>query len=314
MKKTLITSILIVLHLSIIYSQTQTVSLEPQKDNSIYSDGPDDTSNGSGDHLFAGVTNNGVLHRALIQFDLSSIPAETLIDSAMLTLEISKSNSGTQQGSIHKLLSDWGEGASNAASNEGQGAEALEGDATWNFTFLNAQSWNNPGGDFVSDASASVSIGNTGSVIFRSNKLLEDINSWLSTPESNFGLVIIVDESGGKSSKRFYSRENSNEEKRPSLTLYYEEPSTTVQSEEKTKAGMRIYSDLGRKTIQLRSDYETASYAIKIYSILGALLTEKTVELKRGLNIIDHNIDQAGLYIITVSNAEHQFSEKLLLK
>jgi hypothetical protein len=53
-----------------VHSQT-TVNILADKDNTIYSEN-NARSNGSGDYIFAGVTNAGNLRRALLHFDLSS--------------------------------------------------------------------------------------------------------------------------------------------------------------------------------------------------------------------------------------------------
>ena len=42
---------------------------------------------------------------------------------------------------LHKLMVDWGEGASNANGKEGQGAPATTNDATWRHRFYGATFW-----------------------------------------------------------------------------------------------------------------------------------------------------------------------------
>ena len=71
-------SICIFLFGTILNAQT-TVSMSPQKDNTIYSsDGA--VSNGQGISLFTGKTNGGVTHRALLKFNIASlVPAGATI-------------------------------------------------------------------------------------------------------------------------------------------------------------------------------------------------------------------------------------------
>src|SRR5947207_2629130 len=133
------------------------INLNPSKDNTIFSDGNLSNAKGS---LFAGQASfnaDFALRRSLIQFDIASaIPAGSTIENVTLTLNAARSSFGGES-SLHRLLSDWGEGTSNAGSS-GSGAAATNGDATWLHTFFNfvtPQFWNTPGGDFVPDASSS---------------------------------------------------------------------------------------------------------------------------------------------------------------
>lgn len=106
------------------------VTLTPAKDNTLYG-GAQTFSNGKGSFFFAGRTALDSISRAVIQFDVgSAIPAGSTITSASLRLYMSKTISGDQPVSLHKLSRDWGEGNSDAIGEEGQGAPAQPGDAT----------------------------------------------------------------------------------------------------------------------------------------------------------------------------------------
>ena len=107
------------------------VVLPASKDNSIYSEGS--FSNALGHGLFAGRTGTAPnRRRALIKFDLSSVPAGSTIQSASLSLTITKSPNATNRTfAFHRLTRDWGEATSNAEGDEGAGAAATTGDATW---------------------------------------------------------------------------------------------------------------------------------------------------------------------------------------
>ena len=66
-----------------------TVSLLPQKDNTLYEDPAGQLSNGQGIYLFAGKTNVPSLRRGLIAFDLASIPTNATITGATLSMFLS---------------------------------------------------------------------------------------------------------------------------------------------------------------------------------------------------------------------------------
>ena len=98
----------------------ESVTLEPSKDNTLFEDSAGSLSNGAGERLLSGRTGEPNNRRALIAFDFSSIPAGSVISSVSLTLNASKvASSSAQSTSLHRLLADWGEGASNASGQEG---------------------------------------------------------------------------------------------------------------------------------------------------------------------------------------------------
>lgn len=201
------------------------VALEPSKDNTLYNDGGAGLrSNGKGDSLFAGRTNGGgsiIGQRAVLAFEgLSLLPTPLTINSATLTLFLTKTVSGNHPAALHRLLADWGEGTSNATSSEGQGAPATTGDATWTHRFFNTVVWSTPGGDFSGSASASRLVGSgSGPYAWSSTTLATDVAGWISTPATNFGWIVIGNEATGGSAKRFGSRESSAFSERPRLVL-----------------------------------------------------------------------------------------------
>ena len=111
------------------------VQLAPSKDNTLYESGTGALSNGAGDFLFAGQTQNfNLTRRAVLSFDLvaAGIPAGATVTSVTLEMDVSRSQqANTENVSLHRLTQDWGEGTSNASANEGGGAPSTTGDATW---------------------------------------------------------------------------------------------------------------------------------------------------------------------------------------
>ena len=140
------------------------VALGPSKDNTLYFSITGGFSNGAGNHIFAGKNNSGNARRAVIAFDLASqVPAGATITGATLTRNMSRSQAGAETVKLHRLLADWGEGTSQAFGNEGGGASASSGDATWTHRFFSTATWQTTGGDFSPTVSASTSVGSIGS-------------------------------------------------------------------------------------------------------------------------------------------------------
>jgi hypothetical protein len=203
------------------------VDLAALKDNTLYESSNGTLSNGVGEHVFAGRTNQGVgsdKRRVVMAFDIAgAIPAGSKIDSVVLTLHLSKTRTGTSKVVMKRLTRDWGEGISNDSGGEGSGAPATDGDATWKHTFYDDQFWDNPGGDFVDAESASTSVGGT-TGFYKwgpTDHLVADVQQMLDDPSGGFGWVLIGDESVQRSAKRFDSRENTTRDNRPKLTVEY---------------------------------------------------------------------------------------------
>lgn len=199
---------------------TQTVTLIAARDNTIYQD-QGKVSNGAGQHIFAGNTNNSLTRRGLLAFNLGVIPPDATVISAAVTLNMSKTLFGESAVSLHAVSADWGEGDSDALGEEGAGATAMPGDATWLHTFYDGEFWAAPGGDYAAAASATVMVGSPGSYTWQSAGLLADVAGWVADPATNFGWALLGDEAGMGTAKRFDSREHPSAAARPMLTVTF---------------------------------------------------------------------------------------------
>ena len=209
-------------------AMAETVLIQATQDNTLYESPSGLFSNGSGNHLFAGVTLEQLRRRAVIAFkDLGAIPEGATITSVKLHLHLSRENSPQAAFTLHRLTSDWGEGSSKGLETEGQGANSENGDATWAHTFWPNRTWLDAGGDFVETSSAELNISIVGDYTFGSTSdMAGDVQLWLDQPPQNYGWILIGDETDlgnnlTKSARRFDSRENENEENRPVLEVQY---------------------------------------------------------------------------------------------
>lgn len=209
------------------------LQLTAVKDNTMYepSDEPGmeipARSNGKGIFLFSGKTGETAqyrLRRALLQFDLGQIPSGAVLTSASVRLHLDRQFGQDFPMSLHRLTSEWGEGNSNAGSPGGDGATPQIGDSTWLHRFHNTTSWTTSGGDFLASPSATYIIGSTIGdpyPIWTSPALLQDVLHWMGQPASNFGWILVGDETQGFTAQRFSSRENSTVNNRPRLNVNY---------------------------------------------------------------------------------------------
>ncbi|MCA9259213.1 MAG: PEP-CTERM sorting domain-containing protein [Planctomycetales bacterium] len=209
------------------------ISIAASKDNTLYETVDGSLSNGSGEWMFVGSTQTATARRSLVAFDVAAVlPANAVVQSASLQLYMSKTISDAIDVSVHRVTSDWGEGASDATGSEGGGAAATTGDATWLHAFSPSVNWTAAGGDFVSTPSATASIGSIGSYVWASTpQLAADVQAWLNNPSQNYGWELIGGEAGSGNSKRFDSRQSSIEANRPALVVEYSvvpEPTAAV--------------------------------------------------------------------------------------
>ena len=204
------------------------MTLGASRDNTLYESSQGSVSNGAGEHFFAGTNNLGDQRRGLVHFDLAAagVPATATVDSVHLTLTMSRSQTTASQSvSLHRVSAAWGEGSSNAGDEEGMGAAAASGDATWTQRFVGGAAWTVPGGDFVAAPSATLQVGGVAAYTWRSTPaMVGDLQTWVKQPAQNHGWIVIGNEATVRTAKRFASRSNSVAQTRPSLTVYYKVP------------------------------------------------------------------------------------------
>lgn len=199
------------------------------------------TSNGAGQYLFSGFTNNGTERRAVLHFDVSSIPAGSTIVAATVTLHQNRVAGGSSPSDLfglRRITADWGEGTSDGGTSEGGGGPATPNDATWCERFYQVAQWANLGGDFISPASATIAVGTTSPASYvwgPTAGLAADVQGWVDAPASNFGWILIQDlvsppplgepEGAVGTARRFDSREGT-AAVQPRLEVTYLQPPT----------------------------------------------------------------------------------------
>ena len=197
------------------------ISITPSKDNTLYEYDPaeGDHSNGAGLHFFAGENAMGELRRGVLAFDIAGlIPPGSTITAVSLTMNMSMTPAGAETVELHKLLADWGEGTSHAPQGEGDGAPATPNDATWRHRFFDTIFWITEGGDFSATVSATQSVDTTGPYTWSSTQMVGDVQSWVDDATSNFGWLVLGNETTAATAKRFDTRESASP---PMLTIQY---------------------------------------------------------------------------------------------
>ena len=204
---------------------SQTIEILADRDTTLIENPNGDVANGSGPIFQVGRTSQGQngTRRGLLRFDVAgALPEGAIIEDARLTLHMSQTNGGPATVELHRVREDWGEGASSAGG--GSGAPAQPGDATWLHTFHDGSFWTTAGGDFFARASARSVVDGVGFYSWRSRRVIREVRRWRDVPARNFGWILLGDETQPTTSKRFDSRENSNADRVPKLTVTYRLP------------------------------------------------------------------------------------------
>ncbi len=225
------------------------VVLDAAQDATLY-EGDGSVANGSGSYFFTGATesqNGAAERRALVAFDIeSAVPPGSTITEVALELNMSRTISGNQTVSLHRILESWGEGPSDPSGQEGGGAAAEDGDTTWVHRTYPSNMWSTVGGAYVASTSGSALIGGTGPYTFDSTSaMVADVQEWLDDPSNNHGWALVIASPPTGSAKRFDSRENVNPDNRPRLKINYEGGMTPVFSRVFIPAVARVEGAFG---------------------------------------------------------------------
>jgi hypothetical protein len=226
------------------------VNIPASSDNSIFSD-QTSNSNGAGGSFHTGRSGGTGVRHGLISFFLSpaDIPPTSTINDVQLKLTLTESASQipspeTVTVSLFRLTSSWGEGASFTGESSGTGMGILgeTDDATWLARFYdkvvpaNSTFWTTAGGDYVNSPSASLSVNklsvtpSANVYTWQSAGMVADVQGWLNNPATNFGWILIGDESVSRTTRRFASRETQLDGFAPTLVVTFTvpEPSTAT--------------------------------------------------------------------------------------
>ncbi|MDE0888143.1 MAG: DNRLRE domain-containing protein [Phycisphaerales bacterium] len=198
------------------------VSLQSSRHGTLYETDGAPLANGLGQHLFAGVTNQNFRRRGLLDFDLSPLSGQSVeILSVTLRLHMSQSGAGPEAIGLHRMLTDWGVGSTDAGGGEGGGGPATPGSATWTHAFWDTSPWQTAGGDFATLASASTAVDGVGWYDWSDSGLISDVEGMLAGELDELGWMLLGNESTNGTTKRFDSMYLGNEEFRPQMIVEY---------------------------------------------------------------------------------------------
>ena len=211
------------------------------------------------------------------------------------------------------MNSFWGEGSSDAEGQEGKGAPASEGDATWTKSVANGDAWVKPGGDYDLQPLASSTVSLENKPQFGSSLLTVLVNAWIADPSTNHGVIVIGDERAKATAIRFSSRENGDFESWPTLKLFYQ-GATSAFNKEINAHNLQVYPDHSSTDLMIRNSDGPVNGRVELYSITGALLFSSQQHLAEGENRITTDIEGSGVYLYRVISSTGVVSGKFLIQ
>src|SRR5687767_6597192 len=109
-----------------------TATFSPAADTTLFAyDGGNNNLGISSTYIVGGTDHNGI-GRALLRFDLSTLPPNAQIQSASLAFRVVNAPSGPASTfALHRMLKTWNEGTKGGVT----GAPATAGESTWNHQF-----------------------------------------------------------------------------------------------------------------------------------------------------------------------------------
>jgi hypothetical protein len=204
-------------------SSGRVVTIAADADATLIEDAAGAWANGTGP-LFVGRNNQPANYRrrAVLRFDVDgALPTGAIVESVDLTLVLNPSNPGRVI-TVHRLLADWTEGPTFGGG--GNGNPSQPGDVTWIHTTASADKWSESGGTYDARVSATAIATDTDRPTWTDKQLVADVRLWQRAPERNFGWILIGDETRPQNAQSFASREDTDPERRPRLTIRYRLP------------------------------------------------------------------------------------------
>jgi uncharacterized protein YjdB len=186
---------------------TSNLTLTASADVEIWNGTNGTTHNyGSCDKIYL---NGSPIQRDFLRFNLSSVPANSTINSATLNMVKTGGSTTSTEVSVHRVTNDWTEGTGSCSGSAGV--------ANFNQR-MPSTNWTSAGGDFNPSAEATTNVSSNGSYSWTVTSLVQ---GWYNNSFSNFGLMLKFATEGVSREMDFGSRENGTAGNRPTLTVNY---------------------------------------------------------------------------------------------
>ncbi len=179
--------------------------------DAMIADGFDDFLNFGAEQKI-NISNDLIQERALLQFDLSAVPADADIVKAILTLDMDDISSGSDiTVTAHRITVAW---------LEGTGTGTLTDDGVDWHEYTDSDHWTTHGGDFDAAIAGSTRLPDPPFAYDKLElKITGLVRDWTAGTYPNYGLLL--QGSAPLSQLKFYSSDHSNPSHWPALTVYW---------------------------------------------------------------------------------------------
>ncbi len=276
-------------------SSTQnSIQIFANKDNTIISDFMSN-SNGEGPFVYVGLSGNGGIRRGLLSFQVFTLPTSIVVDSVSLTMNCTKiPNISSDTFYLHQLTQHFGEGSS--STQQGGGAQAENGDATWQDAYYDSIDWNTAGGDYDTTQLSTCLIDDFGSFTFQNTSIFTQVvQNWLNSATDGLNLLLKTNEQNTHTLKGFASKEST--DTASFLTIYYHTTSTNILQNNSPKDFL-IFPNPARsnQAIQIQADQKITS--VNVYNNHMQLINNYIYNTS---NIVLEHLLRPGSYLFEIA-------------
>lgn len=140
---------------------------------------------------------------SLIKFDLSSLPSDAVITNAYLSLFITQPGNDLPTLTVDRATAAWNQSINGAGKQPTTGDLPLDGDPTWTYSAQPYTAWSTAGaagGALMMNMATSTNTADDTSLqhqAITSTTALAYINSWVTSPATNFGIVVRLSSATG---------------------------------------------------------------------------------------------------------------------
>jgi hypothetical protein len=190
------------------YQLTNTSYINASEDNELYSK-ETGKNYGSCKDLYVGVAVANELSRALLKFNMSSLPANAVITDAYVELTKTGGSNTAANFAVHRVTKAWTEGISSCSGSTGASSWSQRQSGT---------AWTTAGGDYNATPESTISVGNNAKYAWNVKDL---VLGWQNGTIPNNGILLKMVSESTINEKKFASSEEGDATERPVLVITY---------------------------------------------------------------------------------------------
>ncbi|MDX2248927.1 MAG: T9SS type A sorting domain-containing protein [Bacteroidia bacterium] len=182
--------------------------------------------------------------------------------------------------------------------------------------FYDTTQWAAAGGDFLATISGTKDVPATlGNNNWSGAGMIADVAYWITHPDSNFGWILVGNESVSNTSRRFGSHNNPDEGLQPRLFIRYTLPD--ANEELIAGFGLEVFPNPAKNKISLKWEGKQTGFAsVSILDINGKMVFRhpETILLQQGNLDLSISGLTPGVYLVKFAVSEFDIFRKLIIQ